>query len=188
MVPDSLSHDDLELTGEDASANEKLFNLESLEPRILLSGDPVMAELARMAAVAEDDSQQQAAVIVEQLDASTHAQLIGGDFGSAGDTTEAAFAWPSEWSQGEVASAVSDTAEAVADEVAETLIAAIENGAGETAESLEQALIETRTGAFEVAHPSADVALQNIVSTTAEQAAKTAPRAAELAAIERASS
>ena len=46
--PDRIASNDEPAVESDAGS-KKRFNLESLEPRILLSGDPVMAELARVA-------------------------------------------------------------------------------------------------------------------------------------------
>jgi hypothetical protein len=86
--------------GDDSSDSVKRFNLESLEPRILLSGDPVMAELARMAATADAaDSPDQPSVIVEEIDAALKAEigLHGAAEAAAERSAMAAFAWPAEW-------------------------------------------------------------------------------------------
>ena len=68
---------------EDASGRSR-FILEALEPRILLSADPVLGELARW--VSDDDSMQQQddlAVIYEQLDSATEASIAA--VAAAGD-------------------------------------------------------------------------------------------------------
>jgi len=70
LVPDQRHSGDAKLLAEESAGNLKRFDLESLEPRILLSGDPVMAELARMAATADSlDAPDQPSVIVEEIDA-----------------------------------------------------------------------------------------------------------------------
>jgi hypothetical protein len=70
--PDRLSDDTDPVVDNDAGS-KKRFNLESLEPRILLSGDPVLAELARVAETAAQDDTNSPSVIVEEIDAALSA-------------------------------------------------------------------------------------------------------------------
>jgi hypothetical protein len=61
---------------EDVSGQESKFRLESLEPRLLLSGDPVLAELARWV---EDDGgandTEALAVIIQEIDLATESEI-----------------------------------------------------------------------------------------------------------------
>ncbi len=98
---------------EDSAEALKRFNLESLEPRILLSGDPVMAELARLAATADGaDASDQAAVIVEEIDAALQAEIgLHSEAGSGEVEQEAAtFTWPTGWQLDDDTTAAPDAA------------------------------------------------------------------------------
>ena len=94
----NVSNDDPAV--EHDAGSKKRFNLESLEPRILLSGDPVLAELARVAEAAAQDDINSPSVIVEEIDAALSAEI--GLHGLNGAPSEAApraaFSWPSNWS------------------------------------------------------------------------------------------
>lgn len=71
---------------------ESLYALESLEPRLLLSGDPVLAELARWS---QDDGQQNTetpVVIVQEIDQNAAALTAAG-----GTDSGAGVAWPAGW-------------------------------------------------------------------------------------------
>ncbi|MCZ6855773.1 MAG: LEPR-XLL domain-containing protein, partial [Gammaproteobacteria bacterium] len=65
------------------------FNLEALEPRILLSGDFVLSELTRQAADQTDHQNDEPPVIVEQFDASEIDSLEG--------SNEPVTIWPEGW-------------------------------------------------------------------------------------------
>ncbi|MEJ2088695.1 MAG: LEPR-XLL domain-containing protein, partial [Gammaproteobacteria bacterium] len=66
------------------------FNLEALEPRILLSGDPIAAELARAAAQAEQSAREEPTALVEEVDATTLSQ-------DASEEASPAMVWPEGW-------------------------------------------------------------------------------------------
>ena len=83
----------------DSAAEHARFNLEALEPRLLLSADPVLSELARWAT--EDDAareQGELAVIYEELDAATEAALVSalatGSGEEANSSTPLVIEWP----------------------------------------------------------------------------------------------
>ena len=93
------------MPAEETVGDRAKFNLESLEPRILLSGDPVLAELARVVETDnQTDSADQPAVIVEEIDAA-----LQSDIGLAADnetpdknasslqSTSASVVWPVNW-------------------------------------------------------------------------------------------
>ncbi|MEH6608559.1 MAG: matrixin family metalloprotease [Halioglobus sp.] len=74
------------------------FRLESLEPRLLLSGDPVLAELARW--VEDDGSGSEAealSVIIQEMDHVAANELTAGIGGDAPDRADLTVAWPDEW-------------------------------------------------------------------------------------------
>ena len=74
------------------------FRLESLEPRLLLSGDPVLAELARW--VEDDGSGSEAealSVIIQEMDQVAANELTAGIGGDAPDRADLTVAWPDEW-------------------------------------------------------------------------------------------
>ncbi|MEH6515891.1 MAG: matrixin family metalloprotease [Halioglobus sp.] len=74
------------------------FRLESLEPRLLLSGDPVLAELARW--VEDDGSGSEAealSVIIQEMDQVAANELTAGIGGDAPDRADLTVAWPEEW-------------------------------------------------------------------------------------------
>ena len=84
---------------EDASGH-RCFMLEALEPRVLLSADPVLGDLALW--VSDDDSiqrQDDLAVICEELDAATAASTAGANPPPTPDTSSivdsaALIEWP----------------------------------------------------------------------------------------------
>jgi Ca2+-binding RTX toxin-like protein len=92
------SQSDPELPSDEQSeVVRKQFNLEGLEPRILLSGDPVLAELAR--AIQSDSAGESAdnpIVIVEELDSELESDLgVGAAFEPAPPGGEVQ--WPDGW-------------------------------------------------------------------------------------------
>jgi hypothetical protein len=81
------------------------FQLEGLEPRILLSADPISAELARVLDTdGLADAADQPAAIVQEIDASLKSDLgLGAERDSSGQLTEAdetaviSVNWPQDW-------------------------------------------------------------------------------------------
>lgn len=76
----------------------KQFRLESLEPRLLLSGDPVLSELARWV---EDDGPgndaQQIAVIIQEINQAAESELFSGLGKDAPNRADLTVAWPEEY-------------------------------------------------------------------------------------------
>ena len=94
---DSHVHDLDALPGEETGRDSK-FRLESLEPRLLLSGDPVLAELARW--VADDGSASDAeelSVIVQEIDLAAETEIRSGNGADESGDGGQAVAWPAGW-------------------------------------------------------------------------------------------
>src|SRR5919108_2774539 len=86
---------------DDRSPPHGKFLLEPLEPRVLLSAEPLLGEIYR--SLLQDESERQAAelaVIVEEIDAATSAEIAAADaedFGSAASSSNVQIAWPEGW-------------------------------------------------------------------------------------------
>jgi hypothetical protein len=95
MFEETNSHGYLNAPVEDISSDKGKFELESLEPRILLSADPVLAELARQS-MADDDLSQADTVpaLIEIVDAEQ--QTDAADVDDISDLTPDV-QWPEEW-------------------------------------------------------------------------------------------
>jgi hypothetical protein len=95
---DQNGPDDDSMPSAEADSSKK-FNLESLEPRILLSGDPVVAELARLAQSATDaDASDTPSVIVEELDAALQSEMgLTTTASDESDGAQVAVVWPAGW-------------------------------------------------------------------------------------------
>ena len=81
------------------------FRLEALEPRLLLSADPIVGEAARWI---EDQTGQDAdalAAIVQEINLATESQLTAGLASDATAPAGSAVAWPESWSAAGDASA-----------------------------------------------------------------------------------
>jgi len=80
------------------------FLLEPLEPRVLLSADSIVGEVYR--SLLDDEARGPGAdfaVIVEEIDAATSAEITAADgngFGSAASETSPTVAWPEGWQAG----------------------------------------------------------------------------------------
>ena len=85
------------LNGDDASGVKSRFCLETLESRILLSADPVLGELARMAAEADAQQVDEPAAIVLELDVIAEQQNLGGDTPNNSSADAGVVDWPAEW-------------------------------------------------------------------------------------------
>ncbi len=96
-------------TAEEPAGSRAKFNLESLEPRILLSGDPVLAELARVVETDnQTDASQQPAVIVEEIDAALRSNIglaadneTPDDNANESQSSALTVDWPDEWQASE---------------------------------------------------------------------------------------
>ena len=74
-------HPDTGAPTESEQGRDSMFRLESLEPRLLLSGDPVLAELARW--VADDGSASDAeelSVIIQEIDLAAETEIISSSY------------------------------------------------------------------------------------------------------------
>jgi len=81
----------------DSLNREESFRVEALEPRILLSADPVLGEMARIADKAGwDDPMSNLAAIVEVIDATENQDAKAAEVETA-DEAEVEMAWPEEW-------------------------------------------------------------------------------------------
>ena len=81
-------------------SRENAFRLESLEPRILLSADPVLAELARWALDdGPSESERAVAAIFQEIDAAAESDSAAGDSTEPDglDETGPVVLWPAEW-------------------------------------------------------------------------------------------
>ncbi|MGD8875225.1 MAG: LEPR-XLL domain-containing protein, partial [Gammaproteobacteria bacterium] len=111
--PTGCNSDPESLSGNEAGRDSK-FRLESLEPRLLLSGDPVLAELARWA---ENDGStsdaEELAVIFQEIDQTSAADISAGN--GSGEATRAGLtvAWPEGWEVPADKSGISDTAKQI---------------------------------------------------------------------------
>ncbi|MBQ0800895.1 MAG: LEPR-XLL domain-containing protein, partial [Sulfitobacter litoralis] len=82
---------------DDSLNREESFRVEALEPRILLSADPVLGEMARIADKAGwDDPMSNLAAIVEVIDATENQDAKAAEVETA-DEAEVEMAWPEEW-------------------------------------------------------------------------------------------
>ena len=91
-------HPDTGAPTESEQGRDSLFRLESLEPRLLLSGDPVLAELARW--VADDGSASDAeelSVIVQEIDLAAETEIRTGNVADESGNGGQAVAWPAGW-------------------------------------------------------------------------------------------
>jgi hypothetical protein len=80
----------------DSLNREESFRVEALEPRILLSADPVLGEMARIADKAGwDDPMSNLAAIVEIIDATENQDAKAAEIEAA----EAEMEWPDDWTE-----------------------------------------------------------------------------------------
>jgi hypothetical protein len=94
---DSHVHDSNALPGEENGRDSK-FRLESLEPRLLLSGDPVLAELARWAESDGGTSDaEELAVIFQEIDHTSAAGVTAGNGAEESARGGLTVAWPEGW-------------------------------------------------------------------------------------------
>lgn len=107
MADDSGQPDPVPSGGDELAlapeAGARRFNLDSLEPRILLSGASVLAELARMVEPGEQlDASEPPEVIVEEIDASLKSEigLAGLSDPRATDAENVSVVWPAGWTRG----------------------------------------------------------------------------------------
>lgn len=83
----------------DSLNREESFRVEALEPRILLSADPVMGEMARIADKAGwDDPMSNLAAIVEVIDATENQDAKAAEIAVA-EPLEAEMEWPEDWTE-----------------------------------------------------------------------------------------
>ncbi|SFS22515.1 LEPR-XLL domain-containing protein, partial [Yoonia litorea] len=105
---------------------EESFKVEALEPRILLSADPLTGELARLV---EDsgryDPAAEVAALVQQLDAIEAAPEAAPEAEDAGLTADDEIVWPEEWLDGE---GEADTSDALVDATEVAIPAASQTG------------------------------------------------------------
>jgi hypothetical protein len=80
-------------TDEDVREQPNAFRLEALEPRVLLSADPISGEFARVIQDAADDDEDLAVIVQDISDvAELHADTLSTESDSDVD-----FAWPEGW-------------------------------------------------------------------------------------------
>ena len=125
------------------------FRLEALEPRLLLSADPIVGEAARWI---EDQTGQDAdalAAIVQEINLATQSELTAGLASDATAPAGSAVAWPESWSAAGDASApnaspnATGAAEAQVQSSGDIESAAVEDAAA-SAEAGEQSVSESQ--------------------------------------------
>ncbi|MEP0201448.1 MAG: LEPR-XLL domain-containing protein, partial [Halioglobus sp.] len=89
------------LVPEEKALNEMAaaFRLEALEPRLLLSADPVLGELARWV---EDDSGKDSealSAIIQEMNEAAQAELLSGTEAESVERADIAVSWPQAWSE-----------------------------------------------------------------------------------------
>lgn len=122
---------------------EENYRVEALEPRLLLSEDPVFGELARVAATAHQiDPLEDVPALVQMVDNLHEQDELAADEGHE-DAAQGGVDWPEEWSH----EAAADTADEAGDHAQEHAVAlfqmasdAVENGGFLTAVQVQQLL------------------------------------------------
>lgn len=82
---------DQDVSGAERPGSKANYRLEALEPRILLSGDPILGELARTIMEDGSDNSLEEAAIVHQVDTVAEAEAV-----IQQDSVQAV-AWPENW-------------------------------------------------------------------------------------------
>ncbi len=110
---DNHPHDSITLPGEENGRDNK-FRLESLEPRLLLSGDPVLAELARWAESDGSTSDaEELAVIFQEIDQATEAGVTAANGAEESARGGMTVAWPESWKTAADHSGISEAAKQI---------------------------------------------------------------------------
>ena len=114
-----MSSDRTENNLTDPNATQGNYRLETLEPRILLSADPMLGELARMAEDAHwiDPAEETAAIIFEVEDAREKDANAGDLDPQEGDGD--AVVWPENWTAPAAAEAAGETVDEATSEAVE---------------------------------------------------------------------
>jgi len=110
---DSHAQESSALPGEE-HGQDNLFRLESLEPRLLLSADPVLGELARW--VADDGQSSDAeniAVIIQEIDQATATAVTAGNGSDQSARSGVTVAWPRGWEVAADKSGINETAKQI---------------------------------------------------------------------------
>ena len=107
-------HPDTGAPTESEQGRDSMFRLEALEPRLLLSGDPVLAELARW--VADDGSASDAeelSVIIQEIDLASETEIKAGNGPDESANGGQTVAWPAGWATPANNSEISETAKQI---------------------------------------------------------------------------
>src|SRR5688572_24800208 len=113
--------------GDARSSSHGKFLLEPLEPRVLLSADSILGEVYR--SLLDDEAQgpgRDYAVIVEEIDAATSAEIAAADgeeFGGAASENSPKVTWPESWQAG-AADDSADDSQAAADDASDSTLPA----------------------------------------------------------------
>ncbi|TAK47901.1 MAG: LEPR-XLL domain-containing protein, partial [Betaproteobacteria bacterium] len=108
------------MSGAGGSATHGKFQLEPLEPRVLLSADGISSEIYR--SLQEDEAQgldSEFDAVVEQLDAATSAEIAlasGTDCGGAQTQSGPTVAWSGSWQTGAADGSISDANSSAVDD------------------------------------------------------------------------
>ncbi|MDT8388669.1 MAG: matrixin family metalloprotease, partial [Thiogranum sp.] len=139
------------------------FRLESLEPRLLLSADPISAELARLVEDSGANESEALAAIVQEIDFQSESEAA---FESAGGQNGLLVVWP-EGSNAANAEG-SDAAETGAENTRIDLLSVVANLVGEALEIIESARSAAGSPDLPIGVTAASQSLQNFNASSAD--------------------